>query len=113
MLNEQTPASGEQLKEAGSGAFVNVADKTEEMLGGKGFEYISNTAAHTPPAGQVYICLHLLTDTIFAAIATDASAPIVGTVTGLTFLAGTVLYGKFSSLTLTSGSLLAYKGALP
>jgi hypothetical protein len=105
-----SPSGGRSIKENSN--TVNIADKTEEYFGGKGFDIISDTLAHTPVSGSCYHAIHFLTNTIISAYSVDSTAPINGTLTGVTFNAGTVLYGKFLSITLTSGSLLAYNGLL-
>ena len=93
--------------------FATENDRLSELLGGYGFDYITDTAAHTPAAGRAYKCLHFLTATVISAIVADSSAPMGGTtIVGVTFAAGAVIYGKFTSITLTSGTLLAYNGAL-
>jgi hypothetical protein len=104
------PGGGRVLKE--DSAAVNMADKAEEYLGGKGFDVISDTDPHVPAAGLCYCALQVLTNTVISAHAQDVSAPITGTLTGVTLLAGIWIFGKYNSLTLTSGSLLAYNGAL-
>ena len=102
--------SGRQLKE--SSTKVNLADKAEEYLGGKGFTLISSTVTTTPPAGQCFFCIQVLADVVINTYAVDASAPITGTITATTFSAGTFLYGKFTSIKLTSGTIIAYQAVL-
>lgn len=104
------PGNGRQFREDGN--IVNVADKAEEYLGGKGMEIIADTNAHTPATGYCYIALQMLSDTVLADISADSSAPITGTITGITLGTNVVVYGKFTSVTLTSGSCIAYIGAL-
>ncbi len=92
-------------------------DSIRELMGCYGFDYITDTAAHTPvPINGTpiaYKCIHFLTATVISAVVADATAPMGGTtVAGVTFAAGSVIYGKFTSLTLTSGTLIAYNGAL-
>jgi len=109
-INQMQAASGRALSE--DARALNLADKAEESMGGKGFELISNTAAHPAPTGQCFAALHFVEDTIIAAHSEDATAPIVGTITGITWVAGTTLFGKFTSVTLTSGAVVAYYGVL-
>ena len=105
-----TPGNGDQYRT--DGTVVNTADIAEQSLAGKGFDVIADTAAHTPTGGDCYCAIHFLTDTVISAYVASAKAPVAGTLTGVTFNAGAVIYGKFTSITLTSGSLLAYNGAL-
>jgi hypothetical protein len=109
-IDTLAPMTGRQRKEDDTP--INVSDKTEEALGGKGFELIEDAAAHAAPAGQCFIALHFVEDTVIAAYLADASAPITGTIIARIWLAGTVLYGKFTSVTLTSGAIVAYRGVL-
>lgn len=109
-INSQAPASGQQYAEGER--VVNLADKAEEYLGGKGFTVIADTAATTPPSGQCFVALQMLSDTVLNTVAADSSAPITGTITGITLGTNVVIYGKFTSVKLTSGSLIAYKGVL-
>ena len=88
-------------------------DSIRELLGCYGFDYITDTVAHTTASGIAYKCLHFLTVTVIAAIVADATAPMGGTtIAGATMAAGSVIYGKFTSLTLTSGTVIAYNGAV-
>lgn len=106
----QAPASGEAYKE--SGLIANLADKAEEVHGGKGLVVVTDTTVHTPVAGLCFARLQILTTTVLAAITADPTAPITGTLTGISLPAGTWLYGKFLSVQLTSGSLFAYNAQL-
>lgn len=109
-INSQAPASGQNLAE--DARVVNIADKAEEYLGGKGFKVIADTAATTPAAGQCFVALQMLSDTVLNTVAAHASAPITGTITGITLGTNVIIYGKFTSVKLTSGSLIAYNGIL-
>lgn len=77
-------------------------DILEEQMGKAGFEFISDTAAHI---GK-FCALRLVSDTVFAAI---LPAPSGNTFTGVTIPSGTTIPGTFTSVTLTSGSLMAFK----
>ena len=110
MIESMAPASGREYRESDS--IINTADLQDEMLGGKGFVVIGDTAAHTPPTGQCFRALHCITATIFAAFVADSTAPITGSFIGTSHAAGFWLFGKFTSITLTSGDVYAYKGLL-
>lgn len=73
-------------------------------LGQNGATFESGTTALT---GN-YFCIHCLTDTVFALL-TNSPAWDGDTFTGVTIPGGTYLFGRFSAITLTSGSILAYK----
>ena len=104
------PGGGRQLKE--DSYAVNLADKSEEVLGGKGFDIITDTNAHTPGTGYCYVLLDFKTDTVFSAYTVDSTAPIDGTLLGVTWKTPGSICGKFTSVTLTSGSVIAYRGVL-
>ena len=58
--------------------------------------------------GQRYGALQILNDTVFSALTAssiDGTAKLVGP----TFAAGTILYGAFSEVTVTSGIVAAHK----
>ena len=75
----------------------------DDILGRGEFEFVSNTAAHTGD----FIGLQTIEPTVFSAI---LPAPTGNTFTGETIPANTMIMGKFTSVTLTSGALIAYKG---
>ncbi len=70
--------------------------------------YINETGT-TAITGQDLCAIQCLIDTSFSSL-TDLLAS-GDALTGITFPAGTVLYGKFSGFTLTSGAVRAYKSA--
>jgi hypothetical protein len=109
MIESMSPRSGRMLREDDS--VVNIADLTEESLGRKGFEFISDTAEHVAPEGMVYIALQVLDDAVIASYETDEGAEITGnTFAGELLPAGFILYGRYTSVTLASGKVIAYKG---
>lgn len=109
MIESMSPRSGRMLKEDDS--VVNIADLTEESFGRKGFEFISDALEHAAPEGMVYIALQVLDDAVIASYETDEGAEITGnTFTGELLPAGFVLYGRYTSVTLASGKVIAYKG---
>ena len=109
MINKMSPGSGRTLKE--NGEYVNIADLTEEILGGKGFEFISDTDEHDAPEGMVYIALQVVNDAAIAFCETDEGAKITGNnFIGEILPVGFVLYGRYTSVKLASGKVIAYKG---
>ena len=109
VIEKMSPGSGRTLKE--KGGYVNIADLTEESLGGKGFEFISDTAEHVAPEGKVYIALQVVSDAVIASYKTDEGAKITGNdFTGESLPVGFVLYGRYTSIKLASGKVIAYKG---
>jgi len=68
-----------------------------------GAEYISDTAAHTGRFGEIYA----LEDTVIATlVAQDWTG---NATTSVTMKAATEIEGVFTSITLTSGSVVAYR----
>jgi hypothetical protein len=109
MINKMSPGSGRMLKEKGK--YVNIADLTEETLGGKGFEFISDTAEHVAPEGMVYIALQVVDDAEIASYETEPAGLITGnTFTGELLPVGDVTYGRFKKITLSDGKIKAYLG---
>ena len=109
MIEKMITKSGRMLKE--NGEYVNIADLAGETLGGKGFEFIADTAEHVAPNGMVYIALQVLDDATIASYETDEGAEITGNnFTGEILPAGFILYGRYTSVTLASGKAIAYKG---
>jgi hypothetical protein len=104
------PGSGRSLTK--DGAEYDLVDAAEQALGGQGFYVISTTAATPAPAGQCFFAIQPITATTIAALTPDASAPITGTATGIAYPINFIIYGKFSSITLTSGSCIAYLGQI-
>lgn len=105
-INNYTPQNGRFLKE--DSTTVNMAEYTASSMGGNGFEFISDTLAHTPPSGQVFVALQVIAD---ATISAYTYTGVTGnTFTGNLIPAGIVVFGRFTSVTLTSGKVIAYKG---
>src|SRR6266487_2194768 len=104
--NGLIPGYGSQYREDGTQS--NLADREDESLGRKGMVIISDTNAHTPAVGACFAAIEATSDTVIAAATADSSAPITGTIAGLAIPAGGVIYGKFVSVTLTSGAVIAY-----
>tara|TARA_R110000868_G_scaffold851_4_gene6432 strand:- start:3515 stop:3763 length:249 start_codon:yes stop_codon:yes gene_type:complete len=77
---------------------------SSEVLLDQGFEYISDTAAHTGAFCRLYALTAAVLNT----------ATVVRGATGNSFAAvaipaGGFIDGQFSSVTLTSGTIIAYK----
>ena len=89
---------------------IDETDLFNSQAGQMGSEFIADTAAHTPPPGSYYLELRIIEATVFTTL-TDNAGPTgarVGNALGThVFSPGTVLNGRFSSITLASGSLMA------
>ena len=75
-------------------------------LGLNGGQYINGTGAVTGD----FFAIQATEDTVLAAQSSNITnlANIFSGVDGTTLSAGTVLYGRFTSVTLTSGAVIAY-----
>mgnify|MGYP003406786482 CR=1 FL=1 len=73
-------------------------------MGNHGGKYITNTSVNTPTSPYVFNAIQVVTDCVITC---------VGNITGLTSVslsAGSVIYGRYTSITLASGSVIAYYG---
>lgn len=77
-------------------------------LGLNGGEYINDTAVHTNANG--WFAIQATEDTVLAAQSSNITNldDICTGQDGTTLSAGTVLYGNFTSIDLTSGAVIAY-----
>ena len=93
-------------------------------FGAQGSTYAdSSSSAITPPTNNVYVAIYMLTDTVFTntgLVAESATGSIntegIGAgangkvVDSVIFTAGTIIYGRWTSIDMTSGSVIAYVG---
>jgi hypothetical protein len=73
-----------------------------DSLGFSGGKYINDTDAVTPDDGYVFFAVYVIT---------TAEITLVGNIDGITSVsvpAGLTIYGRFTSCTLASGSVIAY-----
>lgn len=82
-------------------------DIMENSMGYNGFEYINDTVVHTQGLNNFFSSIQVVSDAVFSSI---LPAPTGNTFTGEVIPTGTIIYGNFSSITLTSGKVIAYKG---
>ena len=75
-----------------------------KTFGENGGVYVNNTTKTDAPFGKAFHAINCVTDVVFSALVDNISGPM----TGVTFPAGTTLYGICTTFTLTSGSVLAY-----
>ena len=76
----------------------------EESIGNAGGQYIVDTNEATPNSRR-FIAIQAITDTTISSITGNID------ISGAILLAGTIVYGKWTALTLTSGKVIAYEGA--
>jgi len=72
--------------------------------GTKGCDLVANTDAQT----GAWSWIQVIEDAVFSLL-TDATMTVAGTLSGITFPAGTWIAGTFTAFTLTSGTVIAYK----
>lgn len=87
--------------------------RTTELLevsfANKGSKEITGTDAVTPTTGEVFTCLQALEDTIVSA-QTDTGTTNADLSAFTLISEGTFIYGRWSSITLASGSMIGYYG---
>jgi len=74
-------------------------------LGGYGSKRITTTDVTTPDANKVFVAIQITEDAVFSTLVGNMANS-----TGLTLSAGVIVYGRFTSITLTSGKCIAYMG---
>jgi len=77
---------------------------TIASMGGYGGEFISDTNEHTPDSPYDYVAIQVLADAEITAVGN------IDNLTSVTVSEGTIIYGIFTSITLGSGSVIAYLG---
>jgi len=75
-------------------------NSTVQQSGEYGGVYYADTSAHTGD----WNVIQCVTDTVFSAVTSN----ITSFPTAVTFSAGSFVYGVFTSVTLTSGSVILY-----
>lgn len=87
-------------------------NRFEESLGGGGSKGITGTNAVTPATGYYFFAIQVISDMVVSAQG-DVTNAVNTTLSGFTSIpAGTVLYGRWNSITLTSGSAIGYYAPL-
>jgi hypothetical protein len=72
-------------------------------LGQRGFVYVGDTSVTT----DNFAAIQVISDAQFSAL--SALNSTVGSLTSVALTAGTIIYGPFTSFTLASGKVIAYK----
>lgn len=105
MIEKMAYRTGRELSE--QDIPINTADIAKAQMGGFGAHFISDAVAHTPGEGFVFVAVQAIKDCVVAAYAPAFDG---NSFTGKTIPAGQVIPYRFTSITLTSGEALAYKG---
>lgn len=93
---------------------TSVSELLSMQIGQAGVDTITNTSATTPKGTSTeWFAVQAIGDTVIAAIAED-DATLNGstetdTMAGLTITDGSIIYGTFTSITLTSGAVRCYR----
>ena len=77
----------------------------DTTMGANGSKRITTTDATTPDTGFVFVAIQVTEDAVFTTLTGN-----MANTTALTLSAGLVIYGRFTSITLTSGKVIAYMG---
>lgn len=77
------------------------------LTGKQGGDVINDGAAHTLPSGQNYNAILVVQQAVIAASTGNLGNAVA--LNGVSLPPGLVLFGRFSSITLTSGTVIAYK----
>jgi len=89
-------------------------------FGAQGSTYANQGSnAIRPPEGQVYSMVQMVTDTVFTNLIAESDTTYINTSTSgggvnganlesVTFSRGMIIYGRWTSIDLTSGSVIAY-----
>jgi len=75
------------------------------QAGQSGVTNFNDTTART---GN-WFAIQIIADVVFTTLTESDAEGTADMVTGITYSAGTVIYGKFTAITLTSGTCRAYK----
>jgi len=87
----------------GSGAMQSTA------MGQLGSDFINDTDAHTGNWGIIY-CISACTFAVLtSAVDLEGNALMTGTLTGITMSPGMLIYGNFTTISLGSGKVIAYR----
>lgn len=86
---------------------LSAAQATLNTVGASGSVAITGTGAVTPPTGFYFYCVDFMSDSVVSAQgnltgATNATLSTLGTIPAKP------VYGKWTSITLTSGSAIGY-----
>jgi hypothetical protein len=93
-----------------AGTTVNLGSLLVNSMGGTGFTVITNTAAHTAPAGKVFLGFFVQDNATIAAMTFPATYAGDTAIATQLFQIGMYVPMTFSSVTLTSGKIIAYFG---
>jgi uncharacterized membrane protein len=87
---------------------------SQRTLGTKGSIWCHDTLAYAAPTGQSFCAITFTEATVFATLTqyTSSYTSASTALASFTFAAGVTIYGNWTSWTLASGGLIAYKNNL-
>ena len=95
---------------------LTVQESQNASMGQAGAKFISDNAEHTLTTGN-FVAIQCIEDTVFAALTPLDTVNGYGvgsyngnTMASETITAGTVIYGRWTTIDLTSGAVIAYIG---
>ena len=90
-----------------SGANMTPQQILNQSLGQTGFDV--ETGSGTPPTGVVWVALLVDQDANFSAVQEDVNGKTMDDLPSGDRSQGFVIYGRFTSITVTSGTVLCYR----
>ena len=87
----------------------NISMVDELAVGEYGTLFANTTGVQTPPTGYVFFRMDVISAAVFTTLTSDASSAQTGDAVSTTsFPVNFSLYGKFTTITLSSGKVVAY-----
>ena len=93
-----------------SGENRKLINGVNQQFGYNGSKAITGTSAVTPATGFEFIAIQFLEETVVSAMAQPDNARTGAVLTSFVFQAGQIIYGRWSSITLSYGSAIGYNG---
>lgn len=73
------------------------------------FDVQDGSGTLTPPTGSVYVAIMVDADATFEAVQDDVNSETTDNLPSAARGAGRIVYGRFTSVTVTSGTVIAYR----
>ena len=105
-INNLASKTGRALKEDNS--YINLANISADSIGQTGSKEITGTSAVTPPTGFYFWSIVPSSDMVISAQGNVTSAINADLTAIASHPTGVPIYGKFNSITLTSGDGIGY-----
>ena len=79
------------------------------LSGMMGADFITGTGVHAPTTPEHYLAIQVISDAVFTSLVTAGPAWGGDAISITVFPAGVTFFGKFTSIQLASGVVIAYK----